>query len=524
MNLWKSITVSLVIFTFSSFEIQARPEATVQFLQAVLDAQGQALKQKVDVQDLPILEPTVLLPELASRLTLAQVQESLWLEKTARAYLGKNGPLYIHLKAGGNHPERGFYLKTKTEFVDHSQTHYMVLSPSPDSIELILPHENGHLIMNQLMHHSLEKALKDWPRTLFPHTVSATSNYLTAFSEGFGIHFETRIGDLKPLDQQPLPSQNYTSTGPQADYYHEINGFLTYAQSQRRYQAVKANRFVFSPLRLVLPTSIQTPSQQLLYDWVNPDLSLSQLKSAQQVLANEGVLATLFYRLVSDSELGSQPLPRHVLQRFNLGSQDLNAAQQVYLKIFVALADLKPAQISTSDTGLQPLMLAMIQNWAERMPADRERLFALFLETTKYLTIDPEAANRFQNLYTAGAILDIQALPKLLQASEKMRRQSLQSALANPTQLGAMLGPQLWLRYPEVKLDLPAFGIIGSPLLLNLNTASALQLRHLPGLSTADQAEILGYRQQKGDIQSIADLAIDPQAKQSLEQHLILKP
>lgn len=497
-------------------------EETVILLRSVNDAHTQPLTKTVGDETYPVLEeipatdPLVI--QARSWLNKTLTRQNLALGMLAKRYVKRQGPLYLHLQAGGNFPRTGFFLHTSGLLQDKTQIIYMSIAPNARFMTLTLPHENGHIMMQNLMFDAFNK-LKGWPQGMLPHTITAETSFLTAFSEGYGEHFETRAGDM--ANQDELLQQTFRRDPPgyqakefkQQDYFFEVSDFLNYAQTYKRYSYVKANLFVFRKPNTASRTELnhRPTAADLLQEWMDPSLDYSTLKTGQEMLASEGVCATLFYRLVTNPELQQTMLAEPYLQRFGVARAAVRPWQVPYLKLFVVMAAL-----TERDLAGTPVISRLIQGWGELFPEDQQTVFALFLETTKYVTVAAKNRELYHRLFRASSTLDQPALADILPKAQLLRQQTLAESLKNPGLLAKGVGPELWLSFPTVTLALPALGIQDLPLRIDLNKATYWQLLAIPGIQSQEAQQLWQAREEQGYFTDLQSLPVTDNLKQKL--------
>ena len=120
---------------------------------------------------------------------------------------------------------------------------------------------------------------------------------------------------------------------------------LWFSQSEQvqRYWQVKANAFARAP---AIPARLLLAGDKYrayLYRSVMPGTSNDPPKSAGEMLSTEGVVAHLFWRLVTTPALGERIRDDAFYDMFGARVEELTPLENVYLKIFHALAAGKPS-------------------------------------------------------------------------------------------------------------------------------------------------------------------------------------
>lgn len=270
-------------------------------------------------------------------------------------------------------------------------------------------------------------------------------------------------------------------------------------EQQLRDGAVRGNHFIYqATLPLELTDGRYAPYETMLYRDVIPPVPApgSSLKNGSQMLASEGVIASLFYRLVTDTRLQNAYRPPSFYEPFLPPGQVVDGTQSppaelftpqenIYLKLFDVFA-----HDITWEVGRGPApMIQLISGYAARFPDEAGVIYDLFLEVTRGVTLDPLAATRHhQPEYLAGL------------------RQRL---LSGEIHLDDNLGPPLWLTNPDFQGGYGIFRyfILHPSFNFDLNAADAADLRTVPGVSAALAERIVSTRQQQGYFRRLDDLA-----------------
>jgi DNA uptake protein ComE-like DNA-binding protein len=220
---------------------------------------------------------------------------------------------------------------------------------------------------------------------------------------------------------------------------------------------------------------------------------VERLKNGNQMLASEGVVATLFYRWLAPGP-GDE---RALLERYG-----------AMFDAFAALNKLKPGPDA-------PLMLQLVTAHRGLFPKESERMLTILLDTTYGATADASLTPLVESVAARGRAGDMEPFVAELTACRKALAKLRESVLSTPESAGAALGPNIWLLS-----DAP----MGGPdkqakRAINLNTAERDELLHLPGIDEETAARVLQSRRQAGlfvdlrDFASRAKLSVDATAK-----------
>jgi DNA uptake protein ComE-like DNA-binding protein len=324
--------------------------------------------------------------------------------------------------------------------------------------EEIFTHEMGHVFLRRLF----PNLPLGYSRT--PHMSFAVTDYPTAFDEGFATHFQALVRRL--TRSAALRDEDLGLTfKPLVPYW------LSNLDRSARTDGVRRNWFVQLQAPQGRASSVE---RSTLFD-------VEQLKNGNQMLASEGVVATLFYRWLAPGP-GDE---RTLLARYG----DMFGA-------FAALNKLKPGPDS-------PLMLQLVAAHRALFPKDSERMLTILIDTTYGATADASLTPRVESVAARGRAGDMQTFVAELTATRKTMAQLRESVLKNPDTAGAALGPNIWLLS-----DAP----MGGPdkhakRAINLNTAERDELLKLPGIDEATAAQLLESRRSAGLFLDLGDFA-----------------
>lgn len=235
----------------------------------------------------------------------------------------------------------------------------------------------------------------------------------------------------------------------------------------------------------------QDPVRRERYIWAQPTKRTGLLKNGSQIMACEGVVAGLFYDILT--------------------SRAINAPLEKALTVFFAA---KPDSF-----------LPFARAWMKFFPDDRKVLCRIILENVNYATMSPEAAKLYQTYYTAKLAYVQKTGPK--EAHDKAKaafntfKEGLFAKAAAGEDLFGNVGPDMWFEgfwksdKPHEEEVLTKIKIarreakkqLGIPLgdddtggwqfHLNVNTVSAKTLAFI-GFDAEDAKKIVEARNAKG--------------------------
>lgn len=365
---------------------------------------------------------------------------------------------------------------------------YVELVPNEQSIqsgffEEVFVHETGHLILKALA------GELEGQRTAKFHQAVAVTDRVTAFDEGYAEHFQPMVRETT-LN----PSVRRWMTGAGAN---DLNQFwLSNADMNLRTDGVKRNLFIHARY---FPEIADVYDNLVAAD-TSAVFATDRLRNPQEMLASEGVVATLFYRFVNDDQLRQSYRDRAFYQRFipDLAGEPADAVspeENVNLKIMEAFKAMPNAD------GKAPLT-RFFNAYARLFPEDAARVRLLFIATTWGAATSRPLADAFVRAAERGHLGDHAGLD-----SEKPFERLAAVAADTSIALDAEVGPELWLTNPDFLIKTaPWEPERTEPLAADLNTASAAELRALFGFSRDSAASILAARDQRGHFASIDEV------------------
>jgi hypothetical protein len=375
-----------------------------------------------------------------------------------------------------------------------------------DGLQEIFAHELGHLMMAALAGPAPKRA------STAMHFVTTRTDAWYAFTEGFGEHFQPAGVDwqhdaaTRSARRQEVPEVERTWYG--RFEREETAGcvvcpanlrFLRWqpAREQRlRDGALRANVFAYRPS---MPGSLVNGSRPSFESRLYRDLAVpgpgATLKNGVQMMESEGVIATLFYRLVNDPRLRAHYREPSFYEPFLDDAQAaslrasgpaavVTPAENVYLKLFDVMH-------RSFEWGDWPAV-ALIQGYARRFPDEAAPICDVFLEVTRGVTVEREAALRHREPGYLAALRD--------------------RVLAGRVALDGNLGRAIWMSAPTMTFGLGVYRyfIVPTSFTFDLNAADVPDLLSVPGVSPQMAEAIVGAREARGHFAEVNDLAIVP--------------
>lgn len=261
-------------------------------------------------------------------------------------------PAYLVLSDNrGGFPRFGFHFEGRrladAAYVDLHRN--STLSSRFGAMDQIYPHELLHLIVSELI------GPPPGGRDNQVHAIGVRTDRATAFSEGFaehaqvmaveadgvapgtrGLPADVSIGRL--VDAQ-LAAYRRALTARWAIAPRAVIGFpLWFGANEQvlRYRAVRENLFA---REATIPAALLRAGlyRAYLLENILPGPPDARPKSAARMVATEGVVSTLFYRLATSSALRERYGPAELYARFGVQPDALDPIDNVYLKLFAAI-------------------------------------------------------------------------------------------------------------------------------------------------------------------------------------------
>ena len=316
----------------------------------VLSATGE------DRSGLPVAVPHSDAARYENALTRGYASRLLRLYRMEQWFTGRRegslqpGVLLLSDRQGG-FPRWGLHLDSPQPALAYVDLHRnSVPSGRPGAIDQIFPHELMHIIVRDLAGVP--------PRSYASqiHAVGVKTDRITAFNEGIAEHAQLMAIDDEGADPAtrriawdvPMRDQAFRQfadyraalasrlrVAPKAQMLFPV--WFSRAEQVLRYHAVKANLFAREPdIPRHLYSSDGAYAAYLLENTL-PGLSDGRSKGLSRLLATEGVVAALFYRLVTDDVVQGAYRPRQFYADFGTDPAAVDGLDNAYLKLFAAI-------------------------------------------------------------------------------------------------------------------------------------------------------------------------------------------
>jgi Helix-hairpin-helix motif len=496
-----------VVLLFATAIASAQPKVPCEIVVPLLDSSHKVVTAPTpDGHSYPVFQAapqSKLVDEVRHTLETSFAQQALRLDRYARnlilakqtqAQVAENeewltSPMYLLMSTEeGGFARFGFWLQ------DSAGKRRLVLAGYVDLVirdslgDGIFSHELGHLILK-----TLTGGLPDGESRKMHQSMTVT-DYPTAFDEGYAEHFEP----LAPEFDAPKPEGGTVATD--FDLF-----WLSAADGQLRGDGVKRNLFIH---RKPLPESAFEEPVDLYRLFADAETSTAfwptTLKNGQQMMASEGVISTLFYRMVKDDQLRDHYREQSFYRPFLKGDSSrpekvITPAENVNLKLFAAMTELRGIKRD------QPPMISLVEHYAKLFPDEAKRIYGDFIATTWGATVSQQLASELARAAEDGGRGDLSAFRKDIASS------SFESTIAEVTDgkraLDANLGPELWIVNSDFKIA-SAMWVNDRqlPLTINLNTATEPELMTIAGVDLTTARKIVTRRNGQGFFHSLDDL------------------
>lgn len=476
-----------LLFALSTTVLAAPASDVLNFIEPLTDPSGAPQMQAApDGRMLPVVTPaeeSEFTTTLQAMLSVGFGAEVVRLQQSVNEHFGIDNPLWLMLSLeDGGYARRGFYLEEHGERVLHDVWYVDMLvdenSLLSGQFEEIWSHETAHVLLALVMPH-----LPRFANTM--HLSMALTDDVTAFDEGLAIA-------MQPLARQRTANEvlRATDRGVTGNGYTDY--WLSRQDQQLRHVGVKHNLFVHPVL--------EPPGGATLFERYRRTQSSSafnryQLRSASQLLASEGYIATLFYRLLQQADIAMsvrQELPQ---------LEDHSDWQLVLLRLLAVIRQ------SELEAGRGNLSAQILESWQELYPQDWPLIVDTVLGTSFGLTADSTAHQYFNSVAEAGLQGDMQTLVAQLPSARVWLTGLREEILSGQKPLFGAAGTPLWIRNQDFNIG-PALWSTerNQPLRINLNTAIEVELETLALMDAAMAAKIISERRNNGDYQGIDDV------------------
>lgn len=412
--------------------------------------------------------------------------------------LDPEAPAFIYVGDIDPRPLQGFRLKTPAGVRRYPRQTYFSLTGGEEMTnghsEAILPHEYAHVITDWL---AGEDVLR--PRSTKMHLTTGITDFHTAFIEGWAEHFEALLGDtagiawLTRLRDDAEADQTYP--------------WVCTNETRLRMMGVKNNCFVRATIEMGTVPGNEADLYELYRLQQTSTLFTDELKTAQQMMSCEGVIATLFYQLARMEQFGVYCGPDFYQAFFGRPVPDPSAvipeAFNGYVKSLYAIR----RALNTPLPEAKPPVVAVFESYARSFPGEARDVFRVFVETTHGATMVPGALEVAGRMHHAGQIGDVARLKDALRDHRALIEQAIEQALSTG-ELAPLLARPVWMAGNRLKLA-PALWVEEQvlPYRFDLNCATPLDLCTIDGVSGTTAQAICEELRERGPVRGVEELA-----------------
>jgi DNA uptake protein and related DNA-binding proteins len=304
------------------------------------------------------------------------IKKSLELYSEAQKYSAmEDKNIYFAFKENsGCYGNIGFYLKKDGKLYDKTKSAYIELSTGQlkrfgalDSITQILPHEMGH-VLQRIVASNDENVNQN---SVDMHYSNIITEYSTAFSEGFGEHFQVisrmyeentgiKNAIYRDIDRTNNSIKSMIDGGKRdfvfplrLDYYREISPLW-----QSKFESLKRDELGLNGDGKYknLSYEFSDTEESILFRNMGLSQEKSKIKSLEQSLSTEIVISNFFVNLITTDTV---EVEKRYDKVFNVFSKYLNKNDK-------------------------PQLIQFVSGYIKEYPEERERLLSIFKESTGY--------------------------------------------------------------------------------------------------------------------------------------------
>lgn len=383
----------------------------------------------------------------------------------------------------------GLRLECEGEVNDYPNLCFLAFNTNWDDIESsgiegIFSHEFSHLWLSLLGYDfDLSKSNKF-------HTCTAITDPFMAFSEGFAEHLEIVTKDLRG---------NFDLKSTFWDYGYDVDAWLCLRDEQLRYHAVINNRFIY---HTAFPYSEDYDTYNHLHfaHITSSAFTPEKLKNGNQMMASEGVIASVFYQMYQHELFKNTFLDDTFYSRFGVDKNDIDPLINLYIKIFFA--------ISKIDLRKPTLMIDFIQSYGEEFSNEKRELYDVFLKVTHYSTVSSNAIESFGKLYRIGRRGEVNAFKDILIHNRAWKKDLFERILSGEISLDQALAGQLWINSDEDITPIPWEPEQKVKYRFEINTATEIDLLSLDGMTLEHAENLIKTRDSQCGFKSVDEFYI----------------
>lgn len=483
----KTLCLQLICLISMTMVAAGSSGSDLLLIEPVSDSSGKPLMQEApDGGQVPVVRRAAesgFAASVRSALSSGFGREMVELQQAVSAQYRRDNPVWLMLSVeDGGFARHGFYLEAEGERSFHD-VWYVDMVVDEDSVasgqfEEIWSHETVHVLLALVM--------PELPRIANAmHQSMAITDDVIAFDEGLAEAMQPLVRQRSANESLRRQDRGLNSSG-----YTEY--WLSRQDQALRHYGVRHNLLVHPVLE---PPGGNTLFERYRRTQASTLLHRYQLRTASQLLASEGYIATIFYRLLQQEDIAEQ-----VRQQF----PKLKSFQDWQLVMLRLLAVVHQSDLQS---GTGRLTADILEQWRSAYPQDWALLVDTVLNSSFGATADLAAHQHFEETAEAGLQGDMQGLIAGLPAARTWLSGLREDILAGKESLFGAAGSPLWIENSAFPIGAALWsGERDQPLRINLNTAIPIELETLPTINADKAAAIVAERRRGGDYGSIEDL------------------
>jgi hypothetical protein len=346
------------------------------------------------------------------------------------------GPNVLFLSGNeGGFPRHGLAVQEGKEVREYPDLNYVDLVLDEDRLAggglSIYSHELGHVMMM-----NVGPGLPE-TRSVKQHVSMGVTDESTAFNEGWGEHFQRLAYDAVPAYARAFVDG--------FDYRRGVRGLWhSNVDEELRLNGVVENLYIWQKALPVDDPSRFSPEELVLLEHTSPLFDRTRLKNGRQMLACEGVLATLFFRIDTSPVIQNNYAAAPFYEPFLLAPfprsgkpQDIFTPFENALLKNLWVWSLMKRRLAAGPE--KPPLLVFLEEWGRAFPQDRDELLRIFLATTAGRTASTEPGRLLETASLAGIVGDYARFMPAASNYAKSLADLTAKAISGATELGAAL-------------------------------------------------------------------------------------
>lgn len=358
----------------------------------------------------------------------------------------------------------------------------------------IYSHELGHVMMGLVW----DNRWGGWsPKQ---HVSMGVTDGFTAINEGWGIHFQQLAMDHVPRYRDLLRANQGHKKGSRWLWHSHLDTRL-------RLFSVQFNDYIHRKVLPEVDTVGMTPAELILLEHTSPLFDPCRLRNAQEMMASEGVIATLFYRITTDTVLQNSYAPAEFYRQFLRENPPASMnPQEIFTPLENELIKSAFCWYSMKDhvDSLDTPFTEYVKERCRLFPGDREELLTLVVATTAGRTVTEDLVPVYERMAYLGTVGRYAEYKQLSREYDSLLAEITSEVIGGTRAIDANLGPQLWVENSGFQIPIYVFFPEPTyPLWIDLNTAGYFDLVTFAGVTPEIARRILAARDRSGHFASM---------------------